>query len=101
VSYLSGRPFTPFDMAAWVAQDRGIYDLTQVNALHAPAYFRWDVRVDGTFTVHGQAVIVFAGAQNVTNRRNWSGYWWDRRANGVRFDPQLGLFPVLGLDWRF
>jgi len=101
LSYLSGRPYTPFDMAASTVQNRGIYDLTLVNALRAPDYFRWDVRVDRTFTVRGQAVIVFAGAQNVTNRRNWAGYTWDRRANGVRFDSQLGLFPVLGLDWRF
>lgn len=101
VSYLSGRPYTPFDMAASAAQDRGIYDLTQVNGLRAPAYFRCDVRVDHTLTVRGQAVVVFAGAQNVTNRRNWSNYSWDRRANGLRTGSQLGLFPILGLDWRF
>ncbi|MCX6552456.1 MAG: TonB-dependent receptor [Acidobacteria bacterium] len=101
ISYLSGRPYTPFDLAASTAQNRGIYNLAQVNAARAPDYFRWDVRVDRTFTVRGQAVIVFAGAQNLTNRRNWSGYSWDRRANGPRFDEQLGLFPVLGIDWRF
>ena len=57
--------------------------------------------VDRTFTVLGDTVIVFAGVQNLTNRRNWVGYSWDRRANGVRFDEQLGLLPVLELDWRF
>jgi len=101
ISYLAGRPYTPYDSALSTAQNRGIDDLTQVNAQRAPAYFRWDVRVDRAFTVRGQALIVFAGAQNLTNRRNWAGYQWDRRTNEVHFNSQLGLFPVFGLDWRF
>jgi hypothetical protein len=101
VSYLSGRPYTPFDMAESTAQRRGIYDLTMVNALRAPAYFRWDIRVERAFTIGTQQIIVFGGAQNLTNRRNWAAYTWDRRANTVRFDSQLGVFPVFGLDWRF
>ncbi|MGE5358558.1 MAG: TonB-dependent receptor [Bacteroidales bacterium] len=101
VSYLAGRPYTPFDLAASTSQNRGIYDLSLVNASRAPAYFRWDVRVDRTFTVRGQPLVIYGGAQNLTNRRNWAGYSWDRRANSVRFDDQLGLFPIFGLDWRF
>jgi hypothetical protein len=101
VSYLSGRPYTPFDEAASTEQSRGIFDLTRVNAERASDYFRLDVRVDRTFTAWGRPVLVFAGVQNVTNRRNFAGYSWNRRTNTVRFDEQLGLFPVLGIDWRF
>ena len=44
---------------------------------------------------------LFGGVQNVTNRENVSGYSWDRRNDRLRLDTQLGVFPILGLEWRF
>jgi hypothetical protein len=72
-----------------------------VNAERAPAYFRLDVRADRTFRIADREVSVFAGVQNVTNRRNVAGYRWDRRNNVLRTSEQLGLFPILGLEWPF
>lgn len=100
-AYLAGRPYTPFDTAASAAQRRGVYDLARLNAERAPAYFRLDVRLDRTFTVAGEPVTVFAGVQNVTNRKNFAGYQWNRRTDAVAFEDQQGLFPILGLEWRF
>lgn len=100
-SWLSGRPFTPFDTATSVDQRRGVYDLLRVNAERAPDYLRLDLRLDRTFAVHGRPVTVFAGVQNVTNRRNFAGYSWNRRTNAEQFGEQQGVFPILGLDWKF
>jgi len=101
LSFLSGRPFTPYDQAVSTAQRRGVYDLTRVNAERAPDYGRVDIRVDRTFTVGGQPLNVFAGVQNVMNRRNFASYTWNRRTNSEQFGEQQGRFPILGLDWRF
>ncbi len=101
VSYLSGRPFTPFDAAESTRQRRGIYDLAQINAVRGPAYFRIDARVDRNATIAGKPVIVFLGVQNVTGRRNVGGYTWNRRTNSADVSEQLGAFPLLGLEWRF
>jgi hypothetical protein len=101
VSYLSGRPYTPFDVAESARQRRGIYDLSQVNAIRAPAYFRLDARIDRNATIAGKPVILFFGVQNVTGRRNVSGYTWNRRTNAADANVQLGVFPILGLEWRF
>ena len=101
LSFLSGRPFTPYDQALSTAQRRGVYDLTRVNAARAPDYGRVDIRVDRTFTVGGQPLNVFVGVQNVTNRRNFASYTWNRRTNSQQFGEQQGRFPILGLDWRF
>ncbi len=101
LSFLSGRPFTPYDQAVSTAQRRGVYDLTRVNAERAPDYGRIDIRVDRTFTVGGQPLNVFVGAQNLTNRRNFATYSWNRRTNTQQFGEQQGIFPILGLDWRF
>lgn len=100
-SFLSGRPYTPYDEAASTAQRRGVYDLAHVNAERAPDYIRLDVRVDRTFTVGGQPLNVFVGVQNVTNRRNFAGYSWNRRTNALQFGDQQGVFPILGFDWAF
>ena len=101
LAFLSGRPFTPYDETVSTAQRRGVYDLERVNAERAPDYARVDVRVDRTFTVGGQPLNLFLGVQNVTNRRNFSSYTWNRRTNRQQFGEQQGLFPILGLDWRF
>ncbi len=97
----SGRPFTPFDTVLSTQQRRGIFDLTRVNDLRVPAYVRIDVRVDRTFTFRDKPLLVFLGAQNVINRENISGFQWARRANRPVANEQLGLFPIIGLNWIF
>ena len=101
LSFLSGRPFTPYDQAVSTAQRRGVYDLTRVNAERAPDYARIDVRVDRSFSVGGQPLNLFVGVQNVTNRRNFASYTWNRRTNAQQFGEQQGIFPIAGFDWRF
>ena len=101
MTYLAGRPYTPIDVSLSEAQRRAVYDLLRVNAERAPDYFRGDFRVDWTFRAGERAATIFAGAQNVTNRRNFAGYAWDRRANRLRSLEQLGTFPIVGLEWAF
>lgn len=100
VSWLGGRPYTPFDDALSASVGRGIFDLARVNAERTPAYFRLDLRVQRTFAWR-RPFVLFAGVQNLTNRRNLSTYTWNRRTNTVRFQEQQGLFPILGFEWKF
>lgn len=100
-AHLSGRPYTPFDLNLSRQQRRPIFDLAQVNAARLPDYVRIDVRVDRTFYVRDKPLLVFIGAQNIVNRKNIAGYTWNRRSNSVQTNEQLGLFPLIGLDWRF
>jgi len=101
MAYLTGRPYTPYNEVESRRQRRPIFDLNQVNALRLPDYFRLDVRVDRNLKVWGKPLLLFFGAQNVTNRKNVAGFGWNRRTNGQLANEQLGLFPNIGLDWRF
>lgn len=101
VAYLAGRPFTPYNVAESTSQRRPIFDLTRVNTERLPDYFRLDLRVDRSIKVWGKPVLLFFGAQNVTNRRNVAGLSWNRRTNRSVTGEQLGIFPNIGLDWRF
>ncbi len=100
-SYLTGRPFTPYDVVESTRQRRPIFDLTRVSGERLPDYFRVDVRVDRTLTVWGKPLLLFLGANNITNRKNVAGYTWNRRLNRQQENEQLGIFPNIGLDWRF
>jgi hypothetical protein len=101
MAYLSARPYTPIDLEAARQAGRAVFDTSRVNAERSSDYFRADVRVDRLLTLNGRSVRVFGGLQNVTNRRNIAGFTWDRRNNALRTLDQLGLFPILGLDWQF
>ncbi len=101
VSYLAGRPFTPFREDVSRLQSRGIFDLTRVNAERLPDYFRVDLRADRTFTFRDKPLLVFIGVQNAFNRRNVAGIGWNRGTNSLQQGEQLGLFPLIGMDWRF
>ena len=71
------------------------------GALRTPDYFRLDARIDRNGTIAGKPVIVFFGVQNLTGRHSVGGYTWNRRTNSAEASEQLGLFPLLGLEWRF
>ena len=101
LAYLAGRPYTPFLEDVSRLEQRGIFDLARVNAGRLPAYLRIDLRVDRTFTVRDRPLLVFAGVQNAFNRRNIAGIGWNRATNTPQFGEQLGLFPLVGMDWRF
>jgi outer membrane receptor protein involved in Fe transport len=101
MAYLTGRPYTPFNQAESRRQRRPIFDLNRVAAERLPDYFRLDVRADRQFRVWGKPLLLFVGAQNITNRKNVAGYGWNRRVNRQLTNEQLGIFPNIGLDWRF
>ncbi|MGJ5816917.1 TonB-dependent receptor [Paludibaculum fermentans] len=98
---MSGRPYTPFNEALSTAQNREIYDLTRVNGLRAPAYFRPDFRFDRTFTVRNKPLLFWVGIQNVFDRRNVVGVRWNQNTNRSENFRQEGLFPLVGIDWKF
>lgn len=60
-----------------------------------------DINTFANFASAGGTVIVFVGIQNVTGRRNVNGFEWNRRSNAADALEQLGVFPLVGLEWRF
>jgi len=39
--------------------------------------------------------------QNATNRQNFAFPGWSRTTNQQTAETQLGLFPIVGLNWKF
>lgn len=101
VAYLAGRPYTPFDLKASTEQRRAVFDLNRVNAERLPDYARVDLRVDRIFRVGDRPLLLYFAVQNIFDRKNVAGFGWNRAFNRPETNEQLGLFPIIGLDWRF
>jgi TonB-dependent Receptor Plug Domain len=76
-SYATGRPYTPFNIAVSEQQDRGIYDLTQINALRGPAYNRLDADMNRDFHLFRGILNIHGGLENALDRENFLGYAWE------------------------
>jgi len=57
--------------------------------------------VDRIFTVREKPLRVFFGAQNLINRKNIASYIWNRSSNQIQVNEQIGVFPLVGIDWTF
>ena len=100
-NYLAGRPYTPYDAAISTQQRRAVFQLTEINSLRLPSYFRTDARLDRTFYLKQRTILLFFGVQNITGRRNVAGYQWNRQTNTTLVSKQLGVFPLVGFEYRF
>jgi len=100
--YASGRPNTPYNLADSMAQNRPIYDLTQVNAHRAPYYSRLDVQLRKEMLAHGLHLQLYGGVDNVLNRSNFLTYAWMPRFLNKKQDHfatvwQTPIFPNFGI----
>lgn len=111
-SFTSGRVYCPFDLLNSLAQSRGIYDLSRVNAVRGPDYNRLDLEFQRDFSFSGGQLEVRSGAENVLNRGNLLGYVWLQGCGGgwacinaqglpIGKVDQMGRFPVFSAQFRF
>jgi len=108
----SGRPYTPFDLVNSLAQSRGIYDLSRVNAMRGPLYNRLDLEVERRIRVPKGVFDVHAGAENILNRGNLMGYVWlndcqvswgcgNSSGLPIAKADQMGRYPVFSLRYEY
>jgi hypothetical protein len=110
-TFASGRPYTPFNYAASMQQDRGIFDLTQINGLRGPVYNRFDFQFSRNFHLRRNQMNVQAGLENAFNRQNFLGYAWMDRCSAMasctaKFAPyvevtQMPIFPSFSAKYIF
>lgn len=111
-AFSSGRVYTPFDLTNSLAQNRSIYDLSQMNAARGPLYNRLDLELERKFHIAKGLLDVRGGAENVLNRGNLLGYAWlencqtgsgCQQSVGVpktKVD-QMGRYPVFSMEYKF
>lgn len=100
-TYASGRPFTPYLADASVEQNRAIFDLNRINEDRAPAYHRFDIRVDRRFNYSNWSLLVFLDLLNVYNRENIQQYIWNPKTRARDIIPQYSFIPNMGFNVKF
>ncbi len=94
------RAHTPFNLNASLAQNRAIYDLTQLNVPRAPYYSRLDAQVNKEFRIRSLFLELYCGVDNILNRSNFLSYAWMpryRQRDSVGTLWQTPIFPNLGV----
>ncbi|HEX5817828.1 MAG TPA: TonB-dependent receptor [Gemmatimonadales bacterium] len=94
----SGLPYTPY---ATSGPDTGELDFAAYNANRLPTFHALDVRVDRRWAFRGTQLDLYLDVQNVYNRENVSGVYWDERTQQQEFNSQLGLLPTIGVNLEF
>lgn len=107
----SGRPYTPFNISESVQQDRGVYDLTQINALRGPVYNRFDFQFSRDFHLRKNLINFQGGLENALDRANFLGFAWMSRCSatksclakygGALEVTQMPLFPNFSAKYVF
>ena len=99
--YAGGRPFTPYDVEASQALNRGVYDESQINEDRYPAYHSLNLRFDRRFHFSRSNLIFYLSVWNAYNRQNVSAYFWDQTENKQGTIYQFGMLPIFGLEFEF
>jgi hypothetical protein len=99
--YVSGRPYTPFDVKASIKAGRAVYDLARINTLDYPTYLRLDARVDRTFVAGRTATMVYLELDNVFDHDNVLVYNWSRALKGPTPLYQWGRTVIAGVRVEF
>jgi hypothetical protein len=109
----SGRTYTPFDIIDSTAQNRGIYDMSRVNAERGLLYNRLDLELERLFHTSKGNFELHMGLENVMNRGNLMGYVWldnctqfpcpfgNSSGQPIAKVDQMGRYPVFNLRYEF
>jgi outer membrane receptor for ferrienterochelin and colicin len=101
IRYAGGRPYTPFDLTASRANNRGILDYSRTNQERFPDYRRVDIRADYRMNVFGWNMLVFVDLQNAFNIENPETIIWNRKTNAPSQILQWQFLPVGGVKIEF
>jgi len=99
--YAGGPPYTPFDIGASQAINRGVFDQNNINGARYPDYHSLNVRFDRRFHFSGSNLIFYFSVWNAYNRKNIASYFWDEIENKQDTTYQWSLLPVFGLEFEF
>jgi TonB-dependent Receptor Plug Domain len=99
----SGKPYTPDNIALSDAQERDVYDLTEVNAVRAPAYSRLDFRLEHSREISRGTLTWHVGLENALGASNFYSNEWRPRAGdlGVLPQDQMPRFPDGGIQYSY
>ena len=99
--YGGGLRTTPIDFAASQQQGYTVFKEKEAYTLQNPAYFRADIGISMKWNRKKVTSTLSLDIQNVTNRLNVYGQWYDEEKNKIVTSYQTGLIPILNYKIEF
>jgi hypothetical protein len=96
-----GNRYTPFKVSESIERGEGVLDISQPYGAQVPDYFRFDMGL--SYKVNRKRVThsIMLDVQNITNRQNPGGVYWDSDRNQEDFWSMTGLFPFFNYRIEF
>jgi hypothetical protein len=99
--YAGGAPYTPFDITASKINNRGIWDVENINSKRLPDYHSLNIRIDKRFYFRGSNLVLYLSIWNAYARENIAAYTWNEIKNEPGTDEQWSTLPVIGFEFEF
>lgn len=101
IIYSGGNRYTPIDLDQSIAEQETVLLAGQNYNSQVPSY--WRIDFSGSYRINrpGKAHILSIQIQNVTNRENIFGYYFDNEKEKIATTYQFGLLPVLKYRLEF
>lgn len=99
--YTGGRKYTPILLAESRANQEQVEDEAKTNTLTADAYFRVDFSSSYRINRSKVSHTFFIDAQNLLNRMNNLGYYYDLDSKNLKKANLNGIIPVLNYRLEF
>ena len=99
--YISGRPYTPYDVQASTVAGRGVFQIDKFNEKRYKDYNRLDIRVDKKWNLKKLSIVSYIELQNIFNVSNVYQYFWNEYKNEQGTIYQWAFLPVGGFSIQF
>ncbi|MDX5346911.1 MAG: TonB-dependent receptor [Hymenobacteraceae bacterium] len=101
VVWAGGNRYTPIDLEQSIAKGRTVADESRRYDLQAADYFRTDIRVSYRKNRPKASYIISLDIQNLTNRLNIYGQYFNFDSKTIATSYQTGLIPILNYRIEF
>lgn len=99
--YTGGMRYTPIDLSASRAKGDVVFEDAKTFENKNPDYFRLDIRVSLKRNYKRVTGTVALDIQNVTNRKNIAGQYFDVNTGAIKYWNQAPLIPILSYRLEF
>jgi outer membrane receptor protein involved in Fe transport len=101
IIWRGGYRITPIDLAASIEEERTVLDESRIFEDKVPDYVRLDIGFSYRKNKPKYSWILSADIQNLTNRLNIYGIYYDTDRMEIRESTMVGLIPVLNYRIEF
>ncbi len=93
--FVGGRPYTPIN------PNDGTQLVSDYNISKLPDFYSLDLRLDKKWTFSSWTLNTYIDVQNITGKKNVTGYKWNKYTNKIEANESIGVLPTIGINAMF